>query len=141
MVSAAQIAAQAYAQRTAAPARSTPQPAFTVDNKGLAPKVQPEKELGLTRRLSQETDAYKIDISADALDAAKREGNNRSAYVAQQPVPQVESAAQIAFQPVETVEVRVGGTARREAPFAHAATNRTPDEPPRRPGFLLDITI
>ena len=141
MVSAAQIAAQAYAQRTAAPARGTPQPAFTVDNKGLAPKIQPEKGLGLTRRLSQETDAYKIEISADALDAAKRDGNSRGAYEARQPEPQVESAAEISFQPVESVEASVSGAARREAPFAHATTNRTADEPPRRPGFLLDITI
>lgn len=141
MVSAAQIAAQAYAQRTAAPARATPQPAFTVDNKGLAAKVQPEKGLGLTRRLSQETDAYKIEISADALDAAKREGNNRAAHVAQQREPQLEAAAEITFQAVDGVEVNVSGAARREAPFAHATSNRPADEPPRRPGFLLDITI
>jgi len=67
VVSASQIAVQAYAQRTGTPARVAGQSPFTVDGKGLS-----AKSVGPVRRVALETDAFKVEISAEALEAANR---------------------------------------------------------------------
>jgi hypothetical protein len=140
VVSAAQIAAQAYAQRTSVPPRATPQPGFSVDSKNAATKVQPDKAIGVARRVSQETDAFKIEISAEALEASRRDAGQRSARVVQESEQPVEDVAKIAFQSIDGVNAVTRG-GRREAPFAHTPGSSRVEEPPRRPGFLLDITI
>lgn len=132
VVSAAQIAAQAYAQKTIAP-RSTAPSAFVVDA-----KAAPSKGATPVRRISEETEAFKIEISAEALDAANRDGG-RSAEVADASVAEsAEDVAELTFQPVDSVSVNNG---RREAPFAHEKLAVTENEAPRRPGSVLDITI
>lgn len=132
VVSAAQIAAQAYAQKTVAP-RTTAPTGFVLD-----PKAAPSKGVTPVRRIAEETEAFKIEISAEALDAANRDGG-RSAYAAETPSAEApDDAAQIDFQPVDTVSVSAG---RREAPFAHEKLATTENEAPRLPGSLLDITI
>ncbi len=132
VVSAAQIAAQAYAQKTIAP-RSTAPSGFVVDA-----KAAPSKGATPVRRVSEETEAFKIEISAEALDAASRDGG-RGAQVADTPIAEnADDVAEIAFQPVDNVSVNNG---RREAPFAHEKLVVTENEAPRSPGSVLDITI
>ena len=133
VVSAAQIAAQAYAQKTIAP-RSTALSGFVVDA-----KAAPSKGATPVRRITEETEAFKIEISAEALDAASRDGGGRSAQTAEAPVADgAEDAAKVAFQPVDSVSLNNG---RREAPFAHEKLAVTKNEAPRLPGSVLDITI
>jgi len=132
VVSAAQIAAQAYAQKTIAP-RSTALSGFVVDA-----KAAPSKGATPVRRITEETEAFKIEISAEALDAASRDGG-RSAQTAEAPVADgAEDSAKVAFQPVDSVSLNNG---RREAPFAHEKLAVTKNEAPRLPGSVLDITI
>ena len=132
VVSAAQIAAQAYAQKTIAP-RSTALSGFVVDA-----KAAPSKGATPVRRITEETEAFKIEISAEALDAASRD-RGRGAQAAEAPVADgAEDAAKIAFQPVDSVSLNNG---RREAPFAHEKLAVTENEAPRLPGSVLDITI
>lgn len=132
VVSAAQIAAQAYAQKTIAP-RSTALSGFVVDA-----KAAPSKGATPVRRITEETEAFKIEISAEALDAASRD-RGRGAQAAEAPVADgAEDAAKIAFQPVESVSLNNG---RREAPFAHEKLAVAKNEAPRLPGSVLDITI
>jgi hypothetical protein len=132
VVSAAQIAAQAYAQKTIAP-RTTAPSAFVVDA-----KAAPSKGATPVRRITEETEAFKIEISAEALDAASRDGG-RSALAVEVPTPEnAEDVSKIAFQPVDSVSLNNG---RREAPFAHEKLAVTENEAPRRPGSVLDITI
>ncbi len=134
VVSAVQIAAQAYAQKPVAP-RSTLASQFVVDA-----KAAPSKGATPVRRIAEETEAFKIEISAEALDAANRDGG-RSAQPAAVTAPEtVEDAAEITFQPVDSVSVSAG-PGRREAPFAHEKLAVTEEERPRLPGTLLDITI
>lgn len=138
VVSASQIAAQAYAQGTgaqnrAAGPRAAAQPAFPLDAKGL-----PEKGTAPVRRVSQETEAFRIEISAEALEAAKRDGGRSAGRAEQDTAKPASDVAEIAFQPVESA---TAGAGRREAPFAHEASGRAEAEPPRRPGTLLDITV
>ncbi len=132
VVSASQIAVQAYAQRTSTPARVTGQSPFTVDDKGL-----PAKGVGLLRRVALETDAFKVEISAEALEAANRDGGRQAPIVRAKSAPGVEDVAEITFQPAESVSA---GSGRREAPFAQTASG-TSSEPARRPGTLLDISV
>jgi len=132
VVSASQIAVQAYAQRTSTPARVGGQSPFTVDGKGL-----PAKSVGPVRRVALENDAFKIEISAEALEAAKRDGGRQAPISREAPEPVIEDVAEISFQPTEGVSA---GSGRREAPFAQAASG-TSSEPPRRPGTLLDISV
>lgn len=132
VVSAAQIAAQAYAQKIIAP-RSTALSGFVVDA-----KAAPSKGATPVRRITEETEAFKIEISAEALDAASRDGG-RSAQTAEAPVADgAEDSAKVAFQPVDSVSLNNG---RREAPFAHEKLAVTKNEAPRLPGSVLDITI
>mgnify|MGYP003624672606 FL=1 len=132
VVSAAQIAAQAYAQKTIAP-RSTALSGFVVDA-----KAAPSKGATPVRRITEETEAFKIEISAEALDAASRDGG-RSAQTAEAPVADgAEDAAKVVFQPFDSVSLNNG---RREAPFAHEKLAVTKNEAPRLPGSVLDITI
>lgn len=133
VVSASQIAVQAYAQRTNTPARVAGQSPFTVDGKGLSPKG-----LGPVRRVSQETDAFKVEISAEALEAARRDAARQPGVARDALEPELEAVAEIEFQPVEAV---TAGSGRREAPFAHEPTTRTSIEAPRRPGSVLDISV
>ncbi len=135
VVSAAQIAAQAYAQKTTAP-RGTVPSGFVVD-----PKAAPAKGATPVRRISEETEAFKIEISAEALDAANRDAGRNGAPEA---APDAlgadvsEDVAAISFQPVDEVSI---GAGRREAPFAHEKLATTETEAPRLPGSVLDITI
>lgn len=136
VVSAAQIAAQAYAQKTIAP-RTTAPSGFVVDA-----KAAPAKGATPVRRITEETEAFKIEISAEALDAASRDGG-RSTQAAETPseafgADGVEDVAKIAFKPVDSVSLNNG---RREAPFAHEKLAVTENEALRRPGSVLDITI
>ena len=133
VVSAAQIAAQAYAQKTTAP-RGTVQAGFTLD-----PKAIPEKGLTPTRRVSQETEAFKIEISAEALDAASRDGGRPAAPVDQ--TAATDDVAEIEFQSVDSVSLSMSGSGRREAPFAHEKLGPAQGDAPRLPGSLVDITI
>lgn len=136
VVSAAQIAAQAYAQKTIAP-RSTAPSAFVVDA-----KAAPSKGATPVRRISEETEAFKIEISAEALDAATRDvgrDGGRRAEIADAPVAEgAEDITEITFQPVDRISLNNG---RREAPFAHEKLAVSENEAPRRPGSVLDITI
>jgi hypothetical protein len=88
--------------------------------------------------VSQETEAFRIEISAEALEAAKRDGGRSAGRAAQDTAEPASDVAEIAFQPVESA---TAGAGRREAPFAHEASGRAEAEPPRRPGTLLDITV
>lgn len=136
VVSAAQIAAQAYAQKTIAP-RTTAPSAFVVDA-----KAAPSKGATPVRRISEETEAFKIEISAEALDAASRDGGRSAQATDASPeafgADSTEEVAKIAFQPVDSVSLNNG---RREAPFAHEKLAVTENDAPRRPGSVLDITI
>ena len=132
VVSASQIAVQAYAQRTSTPARAGGQVPFSVDGTGL-----PAKSLGPLRRVALETDAFKVEISAEALEAANRDGGRQAPVARAKLEPGVEDVAEITFQPAEGVSA---GSGRREAPFAQTASG-TSSEPPRRPGTLLDIIV
>lgn len=132
VVSASQIAVQAYAQRTSTPARVAGQSPFTVDGKGLS-----AKSVGPVRRVALETDAFKVEISAEALEAASRDGGRQAPTARATSEPVVEDVAEITFQPAEAV---TAGSGRREAPFAQVAPG-TSNEPPRRPGTLLDISV
>lgn len=140
VVSAAQIAAQAYAQRTAVPPRATPQAGFSVDGKTAPERPVPAKAPNAVRRLAQESDAFKIEISAEALEASARDGGRRSSGAAGIVEETQAEIAEIAFRPIDPVD-QVSLTKRREAPFAHTASQAGADEPVRRPGSLLDITI
>jgi len=137
VVSAAQIAAQAYAQKTIAP-RGTIPSGFTLD-----PKAIPGKGVQPVRRISEDTEAFKIEISAEALDAASRDGGRQASVAPSAPAPAetLEDAAEIAFQPVDSVSVSSGNSGRREAPFAHEKLAATSDDAPSLPGSVLDITI
>ena len=130
VVSASQIAVQAYAQRTSTPAAG--QSPFTVDGKGLS-----AKNVGPVRRVALETDAFKIEISAEALEAASRDGGRQAPIAREVSEPVIEEVAEISFQPTEAVSA---GSGRREAPFAQG-TSGPSSEPPRRPGTLLDISV
>jgi len=135
VVSAAQIAAQAYAQKTTAP-RGTIPSGFTLD-----PKAIPGKGVQPVRRISEETDAFKIEISAEALDAASRDGARQAPAGLVARAETVDDVAEITFQPVDSVSLSPGSSGRREAPFAHEKLATTSDEAPRLPGSVLDITI
>ncbi len=133
VVSASQIAVQAYAQSTGVRPHAGVQSPFAVDGKAI-----PAKGVGPLRRVSQETDAFKIEISAEALEAANREGRHGPDAGRQKPARAVEDVAEITFQPLEGVSA---GSGRREAPFAHAPTAGGESAPPKRPGSLLDISV
>jgi hypothetical protein len=132
VVSAAQIAAQAYAQKTAAP-RGTIPSGFTLD-----PKAIPGKGVQPVRRISEDTEAFKIEISAEALDAASRDGARQGSAAPATRTETIDDVAEITFQPVDSVSLNSG---RREAPFAHEKLATTSEEPQRLPGSVLDITI
>jgi hypothetical protein len=135
VVSAAQIAAQAYAQKTVAP-RGTIPSGFTLD-----PKAIPGKGVQPVRRISEDTEAFKIEISAEALDAASRDGGRQASVAPVVPAETLDDVAEIAFQPVDSVSVSSGNSGRREAPFAHEKLATTSDDAPSLPGSVLDITI
>lgn len=137
VVSAAQIAAQAYAQKTVAP-RGTIPSGFTLD-----PKAIPGKGVQPVRRISEDTEAFKIEISAEALDAASRDGARKASVAPAAPAPaeMVDDVAEIAFQPVDSVSLSSASSGRREAPFAHEKLATSNDDAVRLPGSVLDITI
>ncbi|MEQ9519182.1 MAG: hypothetical protein RLN89_07055 [Parvibaculum sp.] len=144
VVSTAQIAAQAYAQSTVQPKPRGPtvgQPRFHVD-----PQKASENGPTSFRRIQRETDAFKIEISAEALAASEREAGGQRVRLqldarGDTRVDDVEAAekadALVAFRAVDPVS---GGVGRREAPFAQGRVTKEP-EPVRRPGSLLDITV
>lgn len=144
VVSAAQIAAQAYAQSTVQPKPRGPgvaQPRFNVDAQKINGDTNADTA-GSFRRIRRETEAFKIEISAAALAASEREAGQRRARVERdETVEQTEEAAAlVTFQAVDGVSGVAGGVGRREVPFAHEGRSVEP-EPVRRPGSLLDITI
>ena len=141
VVSAAQIAAQAYAQKTPAP-RGTIPSGFSLDPKSASGPI-PGKGVQPVRRISEDTEAFKIEISAEALDAASRDGGRQPSVAPSVPAPveTPEDVAEIAFQPVDSVSLSSGSSGRREAPFAHEKLATTQDDAQRLPGSVLDITI
>lgn len=139
VVTAAQIAAQAYAQSTVQPKRGpvVGQPRFNLDVQKTG-----DESTSSFRRIRRDTEAFKIEISAEALAASERDAASARSHVSPDArVDEIEAVEKTnALSAFQAIEAASNGVGRREAPFAETRVTREP-EPIRRPGFLLDIKV